>query len=279
MDPISLAKRRFDEAKKAAKHVGAEFETLNINDGEVWVNDENLRKVMRCIREYAPDLIITHRPNDYHRDHRYCGQLVLDASYMLIVPLMYPEYHTPYRLMPVICYAYDDFNNPPFEPMVILDITDVYERKAAGCALHESQIYEWLPYSMSNEASVPGPEDAKGRRELVETFIQAQYASAMIKYRKLVKAGYPDRKVKQIEVFSICPYGKQPALNELTELFPGAIFPSKADVEAVVSDVPDLKAQVKDLKKELKEMRVRLDALALDPYENADDRHDGGEEQ
>ena len=28
-------------------------------------------------REYAPDLIITNRPNDYHPDHRATGQLVM----------------------------------------------------------------------------------------------------------------------------------------------------------------------------------------------------------
>ena len=67
--------------------------------------------------------------NDYHRDHHYTGQLVMDCSYMLIVPLAFPEFHTPYRKMPVIAYAYDDFDNPPFTPSVILDITDVYERK------------------------------------------------------------------------------------------------------------------------------------------------------
>ena len=40
--------------KKAAECVGAEFDTININDGEVWVNEEGYRKVMRFIREYGP---------------------------------------------------------------------------------------------------------------------------------------------------------------------------------------------------------------------------------
>ena len=160
---------------------------------------------MRFIREYGPDLIITHRPNDYHRDHRYTGQLVMDCSYMLIVPLAFPEFHTPYRKMPVIAYAYNDFDNPPFTPSVILDITDVYERKASAVSQHESQLLEWLPYTYEMENILPEEYDYKKRREIVETLIQYQFSSAMQKYRKLVKAGYSDRKVSQIEAFSNTP--------------------------------------------------------------------------
>lgn len=257
-EPINLAKRRFEEGKKAAEHVGADYECLNINDGEVWVNEENYRKVMRCIREYAPDLIITHRPNDYHRDHRYVGQLVMDASYMLIVPLAFPEYRTSYRDMPVIAYSYDDFDNPPITPSVILDITDVYERKALGCMQHESQLLEWLPYTYKMENTLPEDYDFNKRREIVETLIQYLFSSAMSRYRKLVKEGYKDRKVRQIEVFEICPYGKQPNMKELKELFPDGIYPSKADLERVTSEIPELKDQIKELKKEIKELKAQL---------------------
>jgi LmbE family N-acetylglucosaminyl deacetylase len=257
-NPITLAYRRLEEGVKAANHVGADFETLNINDGEVWVNEENYRKVMRCIREYSPDLIITHRPNDYHRDHRYVGQLVMDASYMLIVPLAFPEYRTQYRDMPVIAYTYDNFDNPPINPSVILDITDVYEKKAMGCMMHESQLLEWLPYTHKMENMLPEDYDFNKRREIVETLIQYVFSSAMSSYRKLVKEGYKDRKVRQIEVFEICPYGKQPNVKELKELFPGGLFPTKAQLEETVSEVPALKEEIKSLKKEIKELKNKL---------------------
>jgi hypothetical protein len=224
----------------------------------VWINEECFRKVVRCIREYAPDLIITHRPNDYHRDHRYVGQLVMDASYMLLVPLAFPEYPTPYRKMPVIAYAYDNFENPLFKPSVILDITDVYEKKALGCMQHTSQLLEWLPYSMEMDNVVPEDYDFNKRRELVETLIQFSFSSAMSDFRKLIKAGYPDRKVRQVEAFEICPYGRQPSLKELKELFPDGIYPSKANLEEVTSDIPELKKQIADLKKELKEIKAKV---------------------
>jgi hypothetical protein len=62
--------------------------------------------------------------------------------------------------------------------------------------------------------------------------------------------------VSQIEAFEICPYGRQPNLKELKELFPGGIYPSKMELDEVTSDIPDLKKQIKELKKELKELRA-----------------------
>ena len=64
-------------------------------------------------------MIITHRPNDYHADHRAAGLLVQAASYILIVPRECPE--TPaMQKMPVIMYYEDPFSNPVFRPDIVL---------------------------------------------------------------------------------------------------------------------------------------------------------------
>jgi len=256
---IILAARRYYEAKASAEKLGVEYDTLNIGDGDVWVNRENLRKVMRCIREFAPDLIITHRPNDYHKDHRYVGQLVMDASYMLIVPHYMDEFRTPYvDEMPVICYGYDHFENPVFRPDVLLDITDVYERKALAISQHVSQLMEWLPYTQGVLDQIPEEYDYKQRREIVETLVNYHFSTLISRFRKLLKKGYPDRKVKQAEAYEICPYGKEPSIKLLKELFPGAIFPSKRELDEV-TEIGKLKAEIKSLKKEIKEVKKKLE--------------------
>ena len=82
-----LAQRRYAEAQAAAEVIGnLEYELLDNHDGELMPTLENRYKVIRTIREFRPDLIMTHRPNDYHPDHRYTSTLVQDAAYMVTVP-------------------------------------------------------------------------------------------------------------------------------------------------------------------------------------------------
>jgi LmbE family N-acetylglucosaminyl deacetylase len=66
---------------------------LGMPDGEVEHNYDNIGKIVWHIRDFKPDLIITHNPSDEiitfsptstwvnHRDHRNTGLLALDAAY------------------------------------------------------------------------------------------------------------------------------------------------------------------------------------------------------
>ncbi len=65
-------------------------------------------------------MIIAHRPNDYHADHRACGLLVQDASYILTVPHECPDAPA-LRDMPLIVYNEDAFDNPPFRADVVIE--------------------------------------------------------------------------------------------------------------------------------------------------------------
>jgi LmbE family N-acetylglucosaminyl deacetylase len=37
----------------------------------------------RLIRDWQADIVLSHRPNDYHPDHRYTGILVQDAAVLV----------------------------------------------------------------------------------------------------------------------------------------------------------------------------------------------------
>ena len=63
-DPEELVLRRRAEARAACALIGARYHCLGITDGEVVPNVESLRRVVRLIREVAPDLIVCNRPND-----------------------------------------------------------------------------------------------------------------------------------------------------------------------------------------------------------------------
>ncbi|MHA1110927.1 MAG: PIG-L deacetylase family protein [Promethearchaeota archaeon] len=227
-----LAIVREKEAQAAASALGGEYKSLNVDDGYVFVNKEQTEKVVKVIREFDPDLVITHRPNSYHRDHRYTGVLVMDASYMLTVPQYCPNVPiSPSRRTPVICYAYDDFLRPQFEPNIILDISDVYDEKAKGVAHHESQIMEWIPWTVRMEDQFKPPftqDDKENAARLIET---TYFSTALTRYRSLIKKGYPDKKVTNVEIYEICEYGKPASKKELKELFPGAFIPTRKQLK------------------------------------------------
>src|SRR5918912_2718380 len=98
-----LARRRRAEAAAAGAVIGAAYDVLDSHDGELLPTLDNRRQVIRLIRSFRPDLVLTHRPNDYHPDHRYTSQLVQDAAYLVTVPAVVPDTPHPER-DPVIPY-------------------------------------------------------------------------------------------------------------------------------------------------------------------------------
>jgi len=82
-----LMRRRQEEARKSGEILGVEYQLLDNHDGELMPTLENRRMIIRLIREFHADIVITHRLNDYHPDHRNTSQLVLDAAYMVTVPI------------------------------------------------------------------------------------------------------------------------------------------------------------------------------------------------
>src|SRR5688500_9951225 len=81
-----LAQRRTAEVHEAARRIGTTAEVLDIHDGELLPTLDNRQKITRLIREWNADIVIAHRPNDYHPDHRYTGVLVQDSVFMVAVP-------------------------------------------------------------------------------------------------------------------------------------------------------------------------------------------------
>src|SRR3954468_1854697 len=122
-----LARRRRAEAAAAGAVIGATYDVLDSHDGQLLPTLEARRQVIRLIRAFRPDLVLTHRPNDYHPDHRYASQLVQDAAYMVTVPAVEPGVpHLPHN--PVIAYLPDDFSRPyPFQPSIVVDVGPVLE--------------------------------------------------------------------------------------------------------------------------------------------------------
>ena len=112
-------------------------------------------RIIREIARTAPDLVLTHRPNDYHPDHRAVGQAVQDASYMVTVPLVGPDVPALAR-DPVVAYLPDLFTRPyPLVADVVIDIAEQLETVVEMLACHVSQVFEFLPFNQRIADQVP----------------------------------------------------------------------------------------------------------------------------
>jgi len=217
-----LARRRLVEVREAAKTLGIEVEVVDIHDGELLPTVENRRIVTRLIREWDADLVIGHRPNDYHPDHRYTGVLVQDAAYMVTVPHFCPD--VPFLTNnPVFMYYPDRFQKPnPFTPDVVVDISPVMEKKLNALAIMESQFYEGGANG-SPELMPTDPEKQKQRHKQVRDGFARRNQSIAERFRGQLQDWYgPDRaqKVRYAEAFELCEYGRQPDKKEFRRLFP-----------------------------------------------------------
>jgi LmbE family N-acetylglucosaminyl deacetylase len=221
-----LARRRLAEVNRCAEILGITTEVLDNHDGELLPTLENRRTITRKIREWQADVVIAHRPNDYHPDHRYTGILIQDAAFMVIVPSFCPDVPA-LRKNPVFLYSEDSFRKPnPFAPDVVVPIDPVFDRKVAAIDALESQFYEWNPWLGGYLDEVP---KEKGER-LAWTRARARkrYGAIADRFRTLlIDALGPERgrDVEYAEAFEVCEYGTQPSKEELRRLFPFAAVP------------------------------------------------------
>ena len=221
MGGAPLAWRRRAEAAAAGKCLGAEYIALDNHDGNLLPSLEHRQQVISVIREFRPDLVMVHRPNDYHPDHRYTSQLVQDASYMVTVPNVVA--HVPHLpAMPVIVYTWDHFQKPyPFQPDVVVAIDDVIEQKFDALHCHVSQMYEWLPYNAGILDQVP--QDPAARRPWLRKQRDPRFRRAADLYRDKLIERYGEergRRVQYAEAFEGCEYGTPLTEENLPALFP-----------------------------------------------------------
>ena len=217
-----LARRRTAEVERAARILGITTEVLDIHDGELLPTLENRRTLTRLIREWKADLVMSHRPNDYHPDHRYTGILVQDSAYMVTVPFFCPD--TPIlKTNPVFLFYPDRFQKPnPFQPDIAVSIDSVIDRKLDALDTLVSQFYEGGANGSADLLPRDPDKQAERRRKVREGFA-ARCRNVAQRYRGKLIDWYGKEKggnARHAEAFEICEYGRQPKKEELARLFP-----------------------------------------------------------
>ncbi len=217
-----LARRRAAEVQKCAQILGITSQVLDIHDGELLPSLENRRIVTRLIREWKADIVLCHRPNDYHPDHRNVGMLIQDAAYMVTVPFFCPD--TPYlQRNPVFLFYEDRFTKPnPFQADIAVGIDDVIQKKLDTVDALESQFFE----GGANGSTALIPPDEAGRaarRKSVREGFAGRFAGSANEFRAKLRDLYGMERgdaVKYAEAFEISEYGRRPGKDEIRKLFP-----------------------------------------------------------
>ena len=216
-----LGKRRRAEAKKAGEALGIEYDVLDNHDAELIPTLNVRHQVIRKIREWDADIVLGLRPNDYHPDHRNAGIVVQDAAYLVIVPNVTPD-TPPLKKNPIFLYMQDGFQKPyPFSKDIAVVIDGVMDKKEKAFASHESQVFEWMPWLMGmTESDIPTEEKERlswvNKTYLKETILDDIGLKSLRKWYPKID----DSKVKYVEFFEICEYGKQPTDEEIKYYFP-----------------------------------------------------------
>ena len=217
-----LAERRRREAEASRAVAGlAEYEICDIRDGQLELTVENRSRIVRIIRNFAPDVVLTHRTCDYHVDHRTTAQLVMDAAYLIRVPLFCPDTPIPEK-SPIFAHMYDPFVDPrPFRPDVMVPIDQVLDEKCRMIDCHVSQIYEWLAWERHLEVDLKNWTWEQRKEYILKNWLDRNINAADLGRERLIAdLGEAGRQVRYAEAFEWSPYGgrisgDEAALREL----------------------------------------------------------------
>ncbi len=216
-----LAQRRRAEVEECAAIFGIETEVLDIHDGELMPTLENRRTVARLIRDWQADVVMGHRRYDYHADHRYTGELIEDAS-VIVVAEFFDPYSPRVERNPVVLHYSDGFQKPyPFQPDIVVGIDEAAQKKWDCIRAMPSQFADADSWQ---GRYLPGvPEDADARADYILNYMMERNAAVADQYRDRLIELYGEEKggqIKYAEAFEICQYGRQPSIDELKAMFP-----------------------------------------------------------
>jgi len=144
MDMYETARVRFEEAKKAAAVLDAEYYTLGGVDGFLFDSKEVRLKTISLMRKVRAGIVFTHLPNDYHTDHRTTANIVESAAMVASLDPV-PVKEKPLDVTPLLYHSSpltlsDPLGSQINPPHFYVDISSVIETKKEMLSYHISQI-------------------------------------------------------------------------------------------------------------------------------------------
>ncbi len=216
-----LAQRRKAEVEACHKQLGVATDVLDIHDGELMPDLETRKKVANLIRDWQADIVLSHRPWDYHPDHRAVGKLAEDAAVVVAAPYFAP-YTPPTKGNPIFLFYSDNFKHPyPFDPILAVGIDDVAQKKFDCISALPSQFGDADSWQARYGRNVP--TDDAGRKAYLLDIVKQRNADEANRYRDLLVKLYGEQKgkaIKYAEAFELNQYGAGASADDLKKLFP-----------------------------------------------------------
>ena len=177
MKPAELVRIREQEQLAAARLLGVrDVIFLRHSDQALEDTAEFRKEIVRLIRAYKPDTVVTadpYRRHIWHRDHRITGQVTLDAVFPFARNLpSYPdllgEGLQPHKVREVLLWGAE-------EPNYRTDITATFDIKIAALRCHRSQMSEYPSAALEERLRERHKMLAQGEDyELAEAFYRVE---------------------------------------------------------------------------------------------------------
>ena len=146
------AEIRLKEADIAGKAMGLSIrENLKFKDGFFQNDDFHKRELIKKIRLYRPEIVLTNAPSDRHPDHGRASQITIDACFLSGLEKIDTSQEV---WRPKAIYHYIQFNN--LKPDFVVDITKFFDKKIDIIKKYKSQFYD--PNSIETDTVISSKE-------------------------------------------------------------------------------------------------------------------------
>lgn len=170
---------RNNEARGAAKVLGAHFHPHLTDDLEILYNLDLLRGLAAVIREVKPNIVLTHSPQDYMEDHTNTSRLAVTAAFARGMPNFRSTPSRPTADYPVTIYhamphGLRDQLRRRIVPGAFVNTASVHSTKREALAKHKSQ-QGWLDLSQGMNSYLLAMEDmSRAAGEMSKSFKHAE---------------------------------------------------------------------------------------------------------
>lgn len=190
---------REEEAKSAGDILKVEDRIcLDMNDGYIDINKENLFKIIRIIRKYRPKIILTHPAFERHPDHEATNRLVRNALFKSGLKKIETEFDGVLQDVFRTRKIYSFMQSYQFErkPDFYIDISDVHDIKMRAIEAFSSQVYvpgnDTSDYPKTRLSSPEFMQELTARARYFGGLIGCEYAEAYLTVEPLALDSFSD---------------------------------------------------------------------------------------